>query len=93
MNIEKDEFNELKERLAFIEHERWSHWQNYMHSKCIKNSDGSLTIPADLASKWERQSETLFSDLTDNEKASDREQVDRYFPELKKFIKDRLSSN
>lgn len=36
------------EQLAFIEHDRWSQWQRYMHSKSIRQTDGSLLIPSDL---------------------------------------------
>lgn len=32
--------------LADIEHERWSHWQRYLHSKGKKSADGSVTISA-----------------------------------------------
>jgi len=78
----------LRERLAEIEHERWSHWQRYMHSKCQKQPDGSLMIPAELAERWERQASTEFADLTDKEKDSDREQVDRYLPTIMKALKE-----
>lgn len=71
----------LLETLASIEHERWSHWQNYMHSKCIPQSnDGALLIPADLVKRWEKQSATPYSELTEEEKESDREQVRKYLP-------------
>jgi hypothetical protein len=70
----------MVERLAAIEHERWSHWQRYMHSKCLPQSDGSLLIPADLVSRWERQIGTKYSDLDDSGKESDREQVRKYLP-------------
>lgn len=76
----------LREELAAIEHARWSHWQTFMHSKCIKNSDGSLTIPKELVEKWTRQSTTAYSELTEKEKESDREQVDNYWPLLQDFI-------
>lgn len=71
---------ELLERLAAVEHERWSHWQRYMHEKATRNPDGSLTVPADLASRWERLMETSYTELTDEERESDREQVRRYIP-------------
>jgi hypothetical protein len=70
----------LREQLAAIEHERWAHWQSWMHSACRDNGDGSLTIPAELVERWERQIRTPYADLSEAEKKSDREQVDRYLP-------------
>lgn len=72
--------NSLLEALASIEHERWSHWQRYMHAKCISLADGSLAIPPDLAKKWDRQMNTPYSNLSEREKESDREQVRKYLP-------------
>lgn len=76
------------EELAFIEHERWSHWQRYMHGKGVKASDGSLIIPAELAEHWERQMTTTYSDLTEEEKESDREQVRKYLPVIENALSD-----
>lgn len=73
---------EVVEELASVEHERWSHWQRYLHSKCIRNEDGSLTIPAELAQRWELQMNTPYIELSDVEKQSDREQVHRYLPAI-----------
>ena len=70
---------ELYERLAAIEHERWADWQRYLHSKCERNPDGLLTIPASLVAHWERQIATPYEQLSEAEKDSDREQVDRYW--------------
>jgi hypothetical protein len=69
---------ELVEKLAAIEHERWAHWQKYLHGKGQSQADGSLLIPADLVQRWRRQYETPFCKLSDSEKESDREQVERY---------------
>lgn len=70
----------LIEKLADVEHERWSHWQRYLHSKCERTSDGSLVIPAQLVDRWESQMNTPYSALSEQEKESDREQVRRYLP-------------
>jgi hypothetical protein len=70
----------LIEALADIEHERWSHWQRYMHAQCRRNDDGSLTIPADLVARWTKQMSTPYSGMSETEKESDREQVCRYLP-------------
>lgn len=70
----------LIEELAAIEHERWAHWQNYLHQQCHRNPDGSLLIPADLVARWEIQIATPYAELSETEKNSDREQVLRYLP-------------
>lgn len=72
--------NGIIDELANLEHERWAHWQQYMHSKCEKRPDGSLMIPQDLVAQWERQIATEYWALTEKEKESDREQVRKYLP-------------
>lgn len=71
---------DLVEELAAVEHERWSHWQRYLHKQCVPGPDGSLTIPANLVSQWTRQINTAYAQLSEKEKDSDREQVWRYLP-------------
>lgn len=73
---------ELLEKLAAIEHERWAHWQQYVHGHCESTSDGSLIIPATLAQRWQTQIDTRYADLSETEKDSDREQVRRYLPTI-----------
>lgn len=70
----------LLERLAAIEHERWAHWQRYVHDNAERRDDGSLVLPAGLVSRWEAQIRTPYAELSDAEKDSDREQVRRYLP-------------
>ena len=70
------------ETLAAIEHDRWSHWQRYMHSKCERQPDGSLLIPSELVAQWERQITADYKELSEAEKESDREQVRRYLPTI-----------
>ena len=73
--------NNLLETLASVEHERWSHWQRYLHSKCVPiGNDGSLLIPGTLVKRWDKQSRTSYSKLPENQKESDREQVRKYLP-------------
>lgn len=82
------QYKELIEKLAAIEHERWAHWQSYLHSKCLKNDNGSLTIPAELVERWNKQIDTGYEELTEDEKESDREQVQKYFYLLVPFLSD-----
>jgi hypothetical protein len=83
---------DLAEQLAAIEHERWSHWQLYMHSKGERQTDGSLLLPAELVTRWESQATTAFADLTESEKDSDREQVNRYLPLIANLLRNRHTS-
>ena len=76
----KDVVGKIVEELASVEHERWAHWQRYMHNNAIRQPDGSLIIPAKLVEKWERQIETPYEKLSEKEKDSDREQVQKYVP-------------
>ena len=83
--------SELKEKLAAIEHERWADWQRWMHDQCLKingqvGEEGyGLVIPNDLVARWERQIKTPYSELSEKEKASDTEQVDRYWPLVESY--------
>jgi hypothetical protein len=70
------------DRLARIEHERWAHWQAYMHDAGERLPDGRLVLPADQVARWDRQIETPYNQLTSAEKDSDRDQVRRYLPEI-----------
>ncbi|MEZ7755378.1 hypothetical protein O5Y58_07680 [Microbacterium paraoxydans] len=71
---------EAVDRLAALEHERWAHWQRYVHDQCERRADGSLVIPAELAERWESQIATPYAELSPEERASDREQVHKYLP-------------
>jgi hypothetical protein len=84
----KRRLESVVELLAAIEHERWSHWQKYLHGKCIRGDNGSLIIPADLAYRWAQQSATRYADLSDEEKESDREQVRGYLPVIERAFSD-----
>lgn len=68
------------ERLAAIEHERWAHWQRYVHDQCERREDGSLVVPAELVARWETQVATPYAELSEQEQESDRDQVRKYLP-------------
>lgn len=76
------------EKLAAIEHERWAHWQRYMHDKGERRPDGSLVLPAELVRHWDTQIATRYADLSESEKTSDREQVRRYLPVIADALAD-----
>lgn len=66
---------ELIELLADKEHASWSHWMKYLFSKCHRQDDGAVVIPADLAQRWEQQAQTDYGNLSEQEKQSDRDEV------------------
>jgi hypothetical protein len=74
------------DRLAEVEHERWAHWQRYVHSKGERQADGSIVLPPDLVRRWERQIETPYADLSEDEKKSDCDQVRRYISTVTAII-------
>ena len=67
--------SELFEKLADIEHQRWSDWQKYCH-KILREHYLSFMVESVLE-RWDRQIATPYKDLS--EKDSDREQVMRYW--------------
>lgn len=71
---------EVLHRLASVEHDRWAHWQRYLHDQCEARADGSLVIPAELVRRWEQQISTPYTDLPPDEQLSDQEQVLKYLP-------------
>ena len=83
----------LVEALADIEHQRWADWQKYLHSLCFKLEEyrGALIIPADLVERWERQIATPYADLSESEKQSDRDQVERYLGVVAEYVASRLA--
>jgi len=68
----------LYEKLADIEHQRWVDWQQYCH-KVLRENIATLGLEAVLE-RWERQIATPYAQLSETEKQSDRDQVDRYWP-------------
>ena len=69
--------DDMIELLADFEYDRWSRWQKYLFSKCIVNSDGTLTMPKELVDRWTRQMNTNYKNLPEEEKNSDRREARR----------------
>ena len=74
----------LRERLASYAHVAWSGWMDYLFTKSRRNADGSVTISAELVSRWDRQRTTAYEYLSDREKESDRVEADRMLAIMKK---------
>lgn len=74
------ESDKLMHRLATAEHERWAHWQQYIHDHGERREDGSLVIPPELVARWDKQIATPYAQLAPEEQQSDQDQVRRYLP-------------
>ncbi|GEC17310.1 hypothetical protein [Nitrobacter winogradskyi] len=88
-----ESFASLLEELAALEHQRWAHWQKYVHDSGQRQPDGSILLPAEIVSRWEKQINTPYVDLSDEEKDSDREQVRKYLPLLERWLNRTLSKS
>ena len=77
--------DEKTEALAAYAHEAWSGWMRYLWRMSTTNDDGTVTIPASLVERWQRQTNTEYADLPEKEKTSDRDEamkvLDIMFPQ------------
>ena len=69
--------SELFETLAAIEHQRWADWQSWCH-KILRENCPSAEMEKVLE-QWDKQIATPYSELSEEEKNSDRDQVNRYW--------------
>ncbi len=70
----------LIEQLADKEHASWARWMNYIFDVGKTNEDGSFTIPAEYVTRWLRQANTRYAELSEREKQSDRDEVMHILP-------------
>lgn len=68
----------LKEDLANLAHEQWSGWMKYLFEKSTKNEDGTVTIPKWAVERWERQINTPYGGLSEEEQNSDRNEANKF---------------
>ena len=74
----------LRERLAALHHEIWSHWMRYMFAQGTYRDielDGRVQrvwiMPEQERVRWERQMGTPYDVLPEAERKSDRDQADK----------------
>ncbi len=67
-----------REKLAELAHSQWSGWMRYLFSKGRFNEDGTWTMPSWAVSRWKKQMETPYSELSESEQESDRNEADRF---------------
>lgn len=66
----------VREKLAEYAHGAWSGWMRYLFEKSIKNDNGTVTIPEWAVARWQRQMNTSYAQLPEDEKESDRVEAD-----------------
>lgn len=67
----------VREEIANLAHEQWSGWIRYLFDKSVWGDDGTVTIPADLVLRWERQMQTPYTKLSPKEQDSARAVADK----------------
>jgi hypothetical protein len=88
---QKDFENKLlsvREKLADLEHEQWSHWTKYFLNNIVDKEDGLIRL--DLVQRWNEQTKSAYSTLSEKEKDSDRIWADKVLEVLRKEFEDLL---
>ena len=67
--------DELREKLAELEHRQWAHWTRYM----LDN------LSFENIERWKRQLETPYNELPEAEKESDRNWADKVLEVLQAY--------
>lgn len=65
-----------RETLAAYAHDAWAHWMKYMLGCGFESLGGEFVLPLDKVKRWQRQMNTPYEELPEEEKESDRRQAD-----------------
>lgn len=69
------------EREAMVEavaeecHKQWAGWTGHLLSKCLPLPSGNLILGLEWKDRWMRQVNTIYADLSEPEKESDRREA------------------
>lgn len=67
----------MREQIASLQHEIWSHWMAYLFACCEPTTSMEMVIPRDKVERWSRQMNVPYYNLSEDEKESDRDQADK----------------
>lgn len=91
-----DILSEFIEKGADLEHDRWARWQKYFFSKCLLKPQSEVNglddrfiyfaLSKDLYTRWNKQIETSYQYLSEEEKESDRKETRNYIPIIQQAI-------
>ncbi len=68
----------LREDFSDQAHKSWAGWMQWVFENGTMNPDGTFTINADKVGRWQRQINTEYPDLSEQEKNSDRIEADKF---------------
>ena len=68
----------LHEKFAELAHSQWSGWMKYLFSKGEFNKNGTWTMPKWAVERWSQQVETSYSELSESEQNSDRDEAAKF---------------
>lgn len=68
----------FREEIAAHCHAQWSGWMRWMFGKSGVDRQGNCVVPRELYKRWYRQMKTSYTDLSEEEKDSDRKEADEF---------------
>ena len=86
---------ELIEKLAYLEHDRWSRWEKY-RLKRLNDLGGVIGDGEEYhnqLSNWERKSNLSYDKLTEKEKESDKVEARKTIAIFRKVLEEVLKEN
>jgi hypothetical protein len=82
-----------KDEIADLCHQQWSLWMEHLFDKTFKDLDGlydkengNLIIPKRFVERWKRQMNTPYSELSEEEKESDRREAEKFISHFIRFF-------
>ena len=69
---------ERLEMVAELCHEQWSGWMRHLFTKGQMGAGGTFLIWEPLVTRWARQMNTPYAELSEPEKESDRKEARRF---------------
>ena len=72
-----NDLKDIREELSDYAHDTWSGWMKYMFGKGRFTVEGEFILPLGLVSRWMRQMNTPYAELSEAEKLSDQKEAAR----------------
>ncbi len=76
--MNKEKYDIIRDKLAEQVHIQWSGWMEYLFKQGNFNDDGTWTMNRWAVSRWSRQKDTPYGELTESEKMSDINEADKF---------------